>query len=109
MILVDDGLASGFTMMAAVESVPRRRPRYIIVAVPAASEAALSQLMKYADKVVALATSNAKEFYLADFYEVWHDLTEDEAPPLPRRVPRQENEPGHREHQDTESAEPIAE
>jgi len=78
-ILVDDGLASGFTMMAAVESVRRRRPRYIVVAVPAASEAALSQLNKYADKVVVLATSNAKDFYLADFYEVWHDITEDEA------------------------------
>ncbi|MEK7714778.1 MAG: hypothetical protein AAB387_04925 [candidate division NC10 bacterium] len=35
--------------------------------------------MKYADKVVTLVTSNAKEFYLADFYEVWHDLDEDEA------------------------------
>jgi predicted phosphoribosyltransferase len=78
-ILVDDGLASGFTMMAAVESVRRRRPRFIIVAVPAASEAALAQLTKYADKVVTVATSNAKEFYLADFYEVWHDITEDEA------------------------------
>jgi predicted phosphoribosyltransferase len=78
-ILVDDGLASGFTMMAAVESVRRRRPMFIVVAVPAASEAALSQLTKYADKVVTLATSNAKEFYLADFYEVWHDITEDEA------------------------------
>jgi putative phosphoribosyl transferase len=78
-ILVDDGLASGFTMMAAVESVRRRRPGYIIVAVPAASEAALSQLVKYADKVVSLATSNAREFYLADFYEVWHDISEEEA------------------------------
>jgi len=78
-VLVDDGMASGFTMMAAVESVKRRRPRFIVVAVPAASEAALSQLVKYADKVVTLATSNAKEFYLADFYEVWHDLDEDEA------------------------------
>lgn len=78
-ILVDDGLASGFTMMAAVESVRRRRPGYLIVAVPAASEAALSQLVKYADRVVTLATSNAHEFYLADFYEVWHDLTEEEA------------------------------
>lgn len=78
-ILVDDGMASGFTMMAAVESVRRRRPFFIIVAVPAASAASLTQITKYADKVVALATSNAKEFYLADFYEVWHDLNEDEA------------------------------
>jgi putative phosphoribosyl transferase len=59
--------------------VRRRRPGYIIVAVPAASEAALSQLVKYADKVVSLATSNAREFYLADFYEVWHDISEEEA------------------------------
>ncbi len=64
--------------MAAVESVKRRRPRFIVVAVPAASEAALSQLVKYADKVVTIATSNAKEFYLADFYSIWHEPSDDE-------------------------------
>lgn len=36
-ILVDDGLASGFTMMAAVRMVQRRQPSRIVVAVPTAS------------------------------------------------------------------------
>ncbi len=36
-IIIDDGLASGFTMMAAAESVRRRRPGETVVAVPAAS------------------------------------------------------------------------
>ena len=36
-ILVDDGLASGYTMLAAVRVVRRRKPSQIVVAVPTAS------------------------------------------------------------------------
>ncbi len=73
-IIVDDGLASGYTMMAAVESVRRRRPREIIAAVPVASETAVRQVEKAADKVVACATGALRRFAIADFYKSWHDL-----------------------------------
>jgi putative phosphoribosyl transferase len=42
-ILVDDGLATGSTMLAAVQSLRRRHPRKVIVAVPTASGAAIAQ------------------------------------------------------------------
>ena len=74
-IIIDDGLASGFTMMAAVESVRRRRPKEIIVAVPATSATALERLEKVADKVVVLAKGTMPKFYIADFYRYWHDLS----------------------------------
>ena len=45
-IIIDDGLASGITMKAAVESVRHRRPKEIIVAVPTASTTALCQREK---------------------------------------------------------------
>ena len=77
-IIIDDGLASGFTMMAAVESVRRRRPKEIVVAVPVASAMALERLEKVTDKVVACATGSMPEFYIADFYRYWHDLSDDE-------------------------------
>ena len=45
-ILVDDGLASGYTMLAAVRSVRRRGPSTIVVAVPAASGSASASITK---------------------------------------------------------------
>lgn len=77
-IIVDDGLASGFTMMAAVESVRHRRPKAIVVAVPVASATALKQIEKIADKVVTHTTSFAPDFYVSDFYRYWHEPSDEE-------------------------------
>ncbi len=78
-VIVDDGLASGYTMLAAVESVRKRRPEQVIVAVPVASQTALEQVEKVADKVITVITSNATEFYLSDFYHYWNDLSDNDA------------------------------
>jgi len=77
-IVIDDGLASGFTMTAAVESVRHRRPKEIIVAVPVASAMAVKQVEKVADKVVTCTTGFMPKFYVSDFYRYWHDLSDDE-------------------------------
>ena len=77
-IIVDDGLASGITMMAAVQSVRHRRPREIVVAVPCASALAVKQLEKVADKVVTCAVGFMPRFAVADFYRHWYDLSDDE-------------------------------
>jgi len=77
-IIIDDGLASGYTMMAAVESVRHRRPREIIVAVPAAPATAVKQVEKIADKVITCVTSFTPEFYVSDFYRYWHEPGDDE-------------------------------
>ena len=77
-IIIDDGLASGFTMTAAVESVRHRRPQEIVVAVPVASAMAVKQVEKVADKVVTCTTGFMPKFYVSDFYSYWHDLSDDE-------------------------------
>jgi len=77
-IIIDDGLASGFTMMAAVESVRHRRPTEIVVGVPVTSAVALKQVEKVADRVVTCATGFMPKFYIADFYRYWRDLSDDE-------------------------------
>ncbi len=77
-IITDDGLASGFTVMAAVESVRRRRPKEIVVAVPVTSAAALEKVEKVADKVVTLTKGTMPKFYIADFYRYWYDIGDDE-------------------------------
>ena len=77
-IITDDGLASGFTMLATVKSMRSRKPKEIIVAVPVSSAAALEEVGKVADKVVTVATGSLPRFAVADFYRNWHDLSEDE-------------------------------
>lgn len=77
-IIVDDGLASGFTMLAAVESVRRRQPKQIVVAVPAASATAVKQVEKTADRVVTVVTAFVPKFYVSDFYRYWHVLSDEE-------------------------------
>ncbi len=75
-IIVDDGLASGYTMLAAVAAARRRRPRQVVVAVPVSSKPALEAVAKVADKVVTLAVGTAPRFFISDFYGHWHDPTD---------------------------------
>jgi len=55
-ILVDDGLATGASMIAAVSALRRRNPRAIIVAVPVASRSACADLGRVANRCVCVAT-----------------------------------------------------
>jgi predicted phosphoribosyltransferase len=72
-ILVDDGLATGATMRAAAQSVRKRQPRKLIVAVPVGSREACEALRQDADEVVCLMTPDpfwAVGLYYADFSPV---------------------------------------
>ena len=77
-IIIDDGLASGITMTAAVESVRHRRPKEIVVAAPCASASAVKQLEKVADRLITCVTGYMPRFAVADFYHQWYDLSDDE-------------------------------
>lgn len=54
LILVDDGLATGSTMHAAVAALRQRRPAKIVVAIPVAPPSALQEFAREADEVVCL-------------------------------------------------------
>jgi putative phosphoribosyl transferase len=55
-ILVDDGLATGSTMLAAVAAARRREPARVVVAVPTAPGATCERLRREADEVVCAST-----------------------------------------------------
>jgi len=55
-ILVDDGLATGSTMRAAVAAVRRLRPSRVVVAVPTAPPSTCEELAREADEVVCVST-----------------------------------------------------
>ena len=67
-ILVDDGIATGSTMRAAVRAVRRQEPARIVVAVPTAAASACFSLEREADEVIALM--KPEEFYaVGQWYE----------------------------------------
>lgn len=62
-ILVDDGIATGFSMRVAVTALRQQDPRKIIVATPVATSKICKQLQHEADAIVCLSTP-------PDFYAV---------------------------------------
>jgi predicted phosphoribosyltransferase len=76
--LVDDGIAMGSTMYAAVQLCLKKRAGEIIIATPVASQMAALQLKKVVDHVVALDIP--PEFKpVAQSYSEWHDVSDREA------------------------------
>lgn len=55
-VLVDDGVATGSTIRAAIKSVKRRNAAAVIVAVPVGPQETIEELSKIADRVVCLDT-----------------------------------------------------
>lgn len=55
-LLVDDGVATGYTMRAAVAALRQREPKRIIIAAPVAAKDTFEELKRHADAVVCLMT-----------------------------------------------------
>ena len=53
-IIVDDGIATGLTMQAAVHAAKRQQPKRVIVAVPVAPQESIDKLEEIADEVIVL-------------------------------------------------------
>ena len=53
-ILADDGLATGFTMMAAIEYAKSQKPKRVIVAVPVSAQDSFEKAKKEADEIICL-------------------------------------------------------
>lgn len=75
-IVVDDGLATGATMRAAIRMLRRGGPASIIVAVPVASARALREVSREADEVVCL--NAPRDFQAVGQWYLHFDQTEDE-------------------------------
>ena len=76
-IVVDDGIATGATMHAALKAVKQQQPNSVIAAVPVASVEAWEVLAGEADEVVCLATP--EPFYAVGLWYVeFPQVTDDE-------------------------------
>jgi putative phosphoribosyl transferase len=77
-IVADDGLASGYTMLAAVRFMRKKAPEKIIVAVPTGSRSTIDLVLPEADEIVCLNARKGFPFAVADAYRNWYDLSEEE-------------------------------
>jgi putative phosphoribosyl transferase len=76
-ILVDDGIATGASMLAAVRAIRAAGPAQIVVAVPVAPPSAHQQLTEVADDVVVAAMPTAF-MAVGEYYRDFSQTTDDE-------------------------------
>lgn len=85
-ILVDDGLASGFTMLAAIGALRRLGGRDVIVAVPTAGTSAVERISPAVESLYCANIRGGTSFAVASAYERWEDVEEEDAVSLFRRI-----------------------
>jgi len=90
-IIVDDGLASGYTALACARSIRKRNPAKLVVAVPTASEEAVALMLPEVDELVCLNIRSGFIFAVADAYQHWYDLTDEEVLQYPGKAGEQES------------------
>jgi putative phosphoribosyl transferase len=77
-ILVDDGLASGFTMLASIHMAKKAKAREIVVAVPTAPQRSIDRILSGVDTVYCANIRTRPFFAVAEAYRNWYDLSEKE-------------------------------
>jgi predicted phosphoribosyltransferase len=77
-ILVDDGIAAGSTMRTAIAALRGLGAGRVVVAVPTAHARSLEALRQLADEIVCPDIRGGMRFAVADAYEQWYDLSDDE-------------------------------
>jgi predicted phosphoribosyltransferase len=76
-IVTDDGIATGSTMIAALQALKTQKPREVIVAVPVASPDRLEDVGRWCDDVVCLRCT--ADFYaVGQFYEKFNPVDDEE-------------------------------
>lgn len=77
-ILVDDGIASGFTIQAAVEALRHNGAKELVVAVPTAHLQVLENISPEVEWIYCANIRGGDGFAVADAYQTWYDVEEPE-------------------------------
>lgn len=91
-IVVDDGLATGATMMAALHAARARGPARLVCAVPVAAPDSLALVRPHADEVVCLEAPEAFHA-VGQFYDAFEQVQDDEVVSLLAAAPRRREGP----------------
>jgi putative phosphoribosyl transferase len=87
-IVVDDGIATGYTILAAIELLRKKKPAKIVVAVPVAPPDSANKVRKQVDDFICLYTPVS--FYgVGRFYENFEEVTDDKVIQLLKQMDTQ--------------------
>jgi len=83
-VIVDDGIATGATILVAALWVKKQKPKKVIIAVPVGSKDSIQKLKKIADEVVVL---HAPDFFNAvgEFYKDFEQVEDETVLEIMRR------------------------
>jgi len=99
-ILVDDGIATGSSLRAAIGALRQMKPARIVIAVPVAPPSTCSQLQFEVDELVCLEMP--EPFYgVGQFYDDFSQVSDEEVMELLDRAAGQAREPWHQDAQVT--------
>jgi putative phosphoribosyl transferase len=76
--MVDDGLATGYSVIAAASMIRKLEPRMIVLCVPVSPVTSIDAVRPYFDEIYCLIAQERGPFAVASFYEDFHDMTDDE-------------------------------
>ncbi|MGL5269651.1 MAG: phosphoribosyltransferase [Selenomonadaceae bacterium] len=77
-IIVDDGIATGYTMLAAIKEIRRRKPAKIIVAIPVTPEDTARELQKITDYLVSVEIDPYYLGALGAYYDDFSQVEDEE-------------------------------
>src|SRR4030066_2026802 len=77
-ILADDGLASGYTMVAALEYTKKSNPSKIVIAVPTGSQKTVKKISSFLYVPYCLNVREDYPYAVAEAYRNWYDVSDEE-------------------------------
>jgi putative phosphoribosyl transferase len=76
--IVDDGLATGYSVIAAASMIQKLEPRITVLCVPVSPITSIDAVRPHVDEIYCLIAQERGPFAVASFYEDFHDMTDDE-------------------------------
>jgi putative phosphoribosyl transferase len=76
-IIVDDGIATGTTVKAALQALRRRKPKKLVLAVAVAPPDTIAELRGYVDEIICLQQPEPF-FAIGNFYRDFHQVSDEE-------------------------------
>lgn len=77
-VIIDDGVATGSSLIAAIKKVKTMNPKELIVAVGASTNNAYQKISPMVDKFISPIIDDSPFFAVSQYYKHWKDLSEEE-------------------------------
>ncbi len=77
-VLVDDGLATGYTMVASIRMARNQGAKYVMVAVPVSPADTAAMIEPMVDRLLVIHVAHTMSFAVASFYRDFHDMDDSE-------------------------------